>query len=169
MLRDIELIEAEQRQRRADLSLSQRSRVVRPVRRFFTGLYVMDEANYREPRLRPRPGEQVGHDLAWQPPTGSDCAMVERDKNHRRSSVVARNEAGDGPNFSPPDTGGETARSRRARSTTQGSTRHGGSNSDINSFMYPRRPTWRGAPRNGRRCRSSSAEYSHAMATAAAA
>ena len=63
--------------------------------------------------------------------------MVERDKNH--PSIISwslGNEAGDGPNFAA---GYQWAKRRDPSRPVhyQGSTRHGGSNSDINSFMYP--------------------------------
>jgi beta-galactosidase len=102
------------------------------------GVYVMDEANIESHAYGLGPENRLANDPAWQPAHLDRIArMVERDKNH--PSVISwslGNEAGDGPNF----TAGYRWVKRRDPSRPvhyQGSTRRGGSNSDINSFMYP--------------------------------
>jgi len=102
------------------------------------GLYVMDEANIESHGYGLGPDNRIANDLAWQPSHLDRIArMIERDKNH--PSIISwslGNEAGDGPNF----TAGYQWAKRRDPSRPvhyQGSTRRGGSNSDINSFMYP--------------------------------
>jgi len=102
------------------------------------GLYVMDEANIESHGYGLGPDNRMANDLAWQPAHLDRIArMIERDKNH--PSIISwslGNEAGDGPNF----TAGYQWAKRRDPSRPvhyQGSTRRGGSNSDINSFMYP--------------------------------
>jgi beta-galactosidase len=102
------------------------------------GLYVMDEANIESHAYGLGPENRLANDLAWQPAHLDRIArMVERDKNH--PSIISwslGNEAGDGPNF---EAGYRWAKQRDPSRAVhyQGSTRHGGSNSDINSFMYP--------------------------------
>ena len=102
------------------------------------GLYVMDEANIESHAYGLGPENRLANDPAWQPSHLDRIArMIERDKNH--PSIISwslGNEAGDGPNF----TAGYQWAKRRDPSRPihyQGSTRRGGSNSDINSFMYP--------------------------------
>ncbi len=102
------------------------------------GLYVMDEANIESHAYGLGPENRLANDPAWQPAHLDRIArMVERDKNH--PSIISwslGNEAGDGPNF----TAGYQWAKRRDPTRPihyQGSTRRGGSNSDINSFMYP--------------------------------
>ena len=94
--------------------------------------------------------------------------MVERDKNH--PSVVIwslGNEAGDGPNFAAAYQWVKAA--RPVRPVHYREHRHGGSNSDINSFFYitPADVAERAAKRPT--CRSSSASTPTRWATAAAA
>ena len=102
------------------------------------GLYVMDEANIESHGFGLGPDNRLANDLAWQPAHLDRISrMVERDKNH--PSIIMwslGNEAGDGPNF---EAGYKWAKQRDVTRPVhyQGSTRHGGSNSDINSFMYP--------------------------------
>jgi beta-galactosidase len=102
------------------------------------GLYVMDEANVESHGYGLGPENRLANDPAWQAAHLDRVArMVERDKNH--PSIISwslGNEAGDGPNFAA------AYQWVKRRDWTrpvhyQGSTRHGGSNSDINSFMYP--------------------------------
>jgi beta-galactosidase len=102
------------------------------------GLYVMDEANIESHAYGLGPENRLANDPAWQPSHLDRIRrMVERDKNH--ASVIMwslGNEAGDGPNFAA----GYQWTKRRDSSRPvhyQGSTRRGGSNSDINAFMYP--------------------------------
>jgi beta-galactosidase len=102
------------------------------------GLYVMDEANIESHGYGLGPDNRLANDLAWQPAHLDRVArMIERDKNH--PSVISwslGNEAGDGPNF---EAAYRWAKQRDPSRPVhyQGSTRRGGSNSDINSFMYP--------------------------------
>ncbi|MCX6538097.1 MAG: oligogalacturonate lyase family protein [Acidobacteria bacterium] len=101
------------------------------------GLYVMDEANIESHAYGLGPDNRLANDLAWQPAHLDRIRrMVERDKNH--PSVIwwsLGNEAGDGPNLAA---GYQFVKQRDPSRPVhyQGSTRHGGSNSDINSFFY---------------------------------
>jgi len=102
------------------------------------GLYVMDEANIECHGYGNDPQNRLSNDPEW-----SDMylnrvrRMVERDKNH--ASVIAwsmGNESGDGPNPAL------CYRWTKERDPSrpfhyEGTTSHGGSNADINSFMYP--------------------------------
>lgn len=102
------------------------------------GLYVMDEANVESHAYGLGPENRLANDPAWQPAHLDRIArMVERDKNHPSVIIWSLgNEAGDGPNFAA----GYQWVKRRDPSRPvhyQGSTRRGGSHSDINSFMYP--------------------------------
>jgi len=102
------------------------------------GLYIVDEANLETHGFGADPKNRIAHDPVWQPAMIDRMQrMIERDKNH--PSVILwsmGNEAGDGPNF-------EAAyRSIKARDASrpvhyEGTTAHGGSNADVNSFMYP--------------------------------
>ncbi|MBE3135752.1 MAG: DUF4981 domain-containing protein, partial [Acidobacteria bacterium] len=102
------------------------------------GLYVMDEANIESHAYGLGAENRLANDPAWQPSHLDRIArMVERDKNH--PSVISwslGNEAGDGPAFAA---GYQWVKQRDPSRPVhyQGSTRRGGSNSDINSFMYP--------------------------------
>ena len=102
------------------------------------GIYVMDEANIESHAYGLGPENRLANDLAWQPAHLDRIRrMIERDKNH--PSIISwslGNEAGDGPNLAA---GYQWAKQRDPSRPIhyQGSTRHGGSNSDINSFMYP--------------------------------
>jgi beta-galactosidase len=102
------------------------------------GLYVMDEANIESHGFGLGPENRLANDPAWLPAhLDRITRMVERDKNH--ASIIMwslGNEAGDGPNF---EAGYKWVKERDPSRPVhyQGSTRHGGSNSDINSFMYP--------------------------------
>jgi beta-galactosidase len=102
------------------------------------GLYVMDEANIESHAYGLGPDNRLANDLAWQPAHLDRIArMVERDKNHPSIIVWSLgNEAGDGPNLAA---GYQWAKKRDPSRPIhyQGSTRRGGSNSDINSFFYP--------------------------------
>jgi beta-galactosidase len=101
------------------------------------GLYVLDEANIESHAYGLGPDNRLANDPAWQPAHLDRIArMVERDKNH--PSIIAwslGNEAGDGPNLAA---GYQWVKQRDPSRPVhyQGSTRHGGSNSDINSFFY---------------------------------
>jgi beta-galactosidase len=101
------------------------------------GIYVLDEANVESHAYGLGPENRLANDPAWQPSHVDRVArMVERDKNH--PSVIAwslGNEAGDGPNLAAAY---QWTKKRDASRPVhyQGSTRTGGSNSDINSFFY---------------------------------
>ncbi len=102
------------------------------------GLYVMDEANVESHGYGLGPENRLANDPAWKAAHLDRIArMVERDKNH--PSIVfwsLGNEAGDGPNFAAAYAWTKQRDPSRPVHY-QGSTRRGGSNSDINSFMYP--------------------------------
>jgi beta-galactosidase len=101
------------------------------------GIYVMDEANIESHAYGLGPDNRLANDPAWQPAHLDRIArMVERDKNH--PSIILwslGNEGGDGPAFA---SGYRWVKQRDPSRPVhyQGSTRHGGSNSDINSFFY---------------------------------
>jgi len=101
------------------------------------GIYLIDEADIESHGMS-YGKESLAKDPAWGPAhMDRTVGMVERDKNHPSVIIWSLgNEAGDGPNF----TAGYQWAKRRDPSRPvhyQGSTRRGGSNSDINSFMYP--------------------------------
>lgn len=102
------------------------------------GLYVMDEANIECHHYGNDPENRLTNDPAWMPVYLDRVRrMVERDKNH--ASVIfwsMGNESGDGPNAAA------CYRWAKQRDPSrpfhyEGATAHGGSNADINSFMYP--------------------------------
>jgi beta-galactosidase len=102
------------------------------------GLYVLDEANLECHHYGNNPQNRLTNDPAWKAAyLDRQQSMVERDKNH--PSVVIwslGNESGDGPNAAA------VYQWTKHRDPTrpfhyEGSTSHGGSNADINSFMYP--------------------------------
>jgi beta-galactosidase len=102
------------------------------------GIYVMDEANIEVHHYGNDPRNRLTNDLDWQKAYLDRVErMVERDKNH--ASVVfwsMGNESGDGPNAAA------AYQWTRHRDPSrpfhyEGTTSHGGSNADINSFMYP--------------------------------
>ncbi len=102
------------------------------------GIYVLDEANIEAHHYGNNPRNRLMNDPAWQPAMLDRVQrMVERDKNH--PSVVIwslGNETGDGPNAAA------IYQWTKQRDPSrpfhyEGTTSHGGSNADINSFMYP--------------------------------
>jgi beta-galactosidase len=102
------------------------------------GLYVLDEANLECHHYGTNPQNRLSNDPAWQAAyLDRQQSMVERDKNH--PSVVIwslGNESGDGPNAAA------VYQWTKQRDPSrpfhyEGTTSHGGSNADINSFMYP--------------------------------
>lgn len=102
------------------------------------GLYVLDEANLECHHYGTNPQNRLTNDPAWEAAyLDRQQSMVERDKNH--PSVVIwslGNESGDGPNAAA------VYQWTRHRDPSrpfhyEGTTSHGGSNADINSFMYP--------------------------------
>ncbi len=102
------------------------------------GLYVMDEANIECHGYGTDPQNRLSNDPDWRPMYLDRVErMVERDKNH--ASVIfwsMGNESGDGPN--PAACYQWVHRRDPSRPYHyEGSTSHGGSDADINSFMYP--------------------------------
>ncbi len=101
------------------------------------GLYVIDEANIESHGYGDDVKNRLANDPAWKPAHLDRIErMVERDKNHPSVVIWSMgNEAGDGPNFAA---GYQWLKARDAGRPVHycGSTARGGSNSDINSFMY---------------------------------
>jgi len=102
------------------------------------GLYLMDEANIEAHGYGNTPRNRLSNDPQWRAAYLDRVErMVERDKNH--PSVILwslGNESGDGPNVAA------AYQWVKRRDPTrpfhyEGSTANGGSNADINSFMYP--------------------------------
>jgi len=102
------------------------------------GIYVMDEANIEVHHYGNNPRNRLTNDPEWQTAYLDRVErMVERDKNH--ASVVfwsMGNESGDGPNAAAAYQWTKQRDPSRPFHY-EGSTSHGGSNADINSFMYP--------------------------------
>jgi beta-galactosidase len=102
------------------------------------GLYVIDEANIETHHYGNDPGNRLTNDPAWQPLFIDRVErMIERDKNHPSVIVWSMgNESGDGL---AARAAYEWAKRRDPSRPfhNEGSTSHGGSNADINSFMYP--------------------------------
>ena len=102
------------------------------------GIYVMDEANIEAHHYGNDPRNRLNNDPAWQTAFLDRVErMVERDKNH--ASVVfwsMGNETGDGPNAAAAYQWTKQRDPSRPFHY-EGTTSHGGSNADINSFMYP--------------------------------
>jgi beta-galactosidase len=102
------------------------------------GLYVFDEANIEAHHYGNDSKNRLSNDPAWTKAFLSRVErMVERDKNHPSVVVWSMgNETGDGMN--PQAAYQWTKRRDPSRPFHyEGSTSHGGSNADINSFMYP--------------------------------
>ncbi len=101
------------------------------------GLYVIDEANIESHGYGDDVKNRLANDPAWKPAHLDRIErMVERDKNHPSVVIWSMgNEAGDGPNFAA---GYQWLKARDAGRPVHycGSTARGGSNSDVNSFMY---------------------------------
>ncbi len=101
------------------------------------GLYVIDEANIESHGYGNDEKNRLANDPAWKPAHLDRIErMVERDKNHPSVVIWSMgNEAGDGPNFAAAY---QWLKARDAGRPVHycGSTARGGSNSDINSFMY---------------------------------
>lgn len=102
------------------------------------GLYVMDEANIEAHHYGNDPRNRLTNDPAWKDAYLDRVqSMLERDKNH--PSIFAwsmGNESGDGPNAAAAYQWTKQRDPSRPFHY-EGSTSHGGSNADINSFMYP--------------------------------
>jgi beta-galactosidase len=102
------------------------------------GLYVLDEANIETHHYGNDVHNRLSNDPAWKAAYLDRVQrMVERDKNHPSVVIWSMgNESGDGPNVAA------TYQWAKQRDPSrpfhyEGSTAHGGSNADINSFMYP--------------------------------
>ena len=102
------------------------------------GLYVMDEANIEVHHYGNDPKNRLTNDPAWKEAYLDRVrSMVERDKNHPSIfSWSMGNESGDGPNAAAAYQWTKERDPSRPFHY-EGSTSHGGSNADINSFMYP--------------------------------
>ena len=102
------------------------------------GLYVLDEANIEVHHYGNDPGNRLTNDPDWQTAYLDRVErMVERDKNHPSVVIWSMgNESGDGPNAAAAY---QWTKQRDASRPFhyEGTTSHGGSNADINSFMYP--------------------------------
>jgi beta-galactosidase len=102
------------------------------------GLYILDEANIECHHYGTNVRNRLSNDPAWKTAYLDRVErMVERDKNH--ASVVIwsmGNESGDGPNVAAAY---QWTHQRDASRPFhyEGTTSHGGSSADINSFMYP--------------------------------
>jgi beta-galactosidase len=102
------------------------------------GLYVIDEANIESHGYGNDPRNRLSNDPAWREAHLDRVRrMVERYKNH--PSVVIwsfGNESGDGPNVAAAY---QMVKQRDPSRPFhyEGTTANGGSNADINSFMYP--------------------------------
>ena len=102
------------------------------------GLYVMDEANIECHGFGTNPQNRLTNDPAWTPAYVDRVErMFERDKN--QPAIISwslGNECGDGLNFTAAY-GWLKKRDAYLPVHYEGSASHGGTNSDINSFMYP--------------------------------
>jgi len=128
------------------------------------GLYVMDEANIECHHYGNNPQNRLTNDPAWQTAYLDRVErMVERDKNH--ASVVfwsMGNESGDGINAAAAYQWTKKRDGSRPFHY-EGSTSHGGSNADINSFMYPTPQRVKQAAAQRPQMPLILCEYSHAM------
>jgi beta-galactosidase len=102
------------------------------------GLYVLDEGNIEAHHYGGRGANRLMNDPAWKPAMLDRVErMVERDKNHPSIVIWSLgNETGDGPNAAA------LYQWTKHRDPSrpfhyEGTTSTGGSNADINSFMYP--------------------------------
>ena len=128
------------------------------------GLYVIDEANIETHHYGNDPKNRLTNDPAWQPLFLDRVErMIERDKNHPSVIVWSMgNESGDGL---AARAAYEWARRRDPSRPfhNEGSTSHGGSNADINSFMYPPADATAKAAAKRPEMPLLLCEYSHAM------
>jgi beta-galactosidase len=101
------------------------------------GLYLIDEANIESHGYGDNAKNRLANDPAWKAAHLDRIErMVERDKNHPAVVIWSMgNEAGDGPNFAAAY---QWLKKRDPGRPVHycGSTHIGGSNSDINSYMY---------------------------------
>ena len=102
------------------------------------GLYVLDEANIECHHYGNNPRNRLTNDPEWQTAYLDRVErMVERDKNHPSVVIWSMgNESGDGPNAAAAYQWTKQRDPSRPFHY-EGTTSHGGSNADINSFMYP--------------------------------
>ena len=102
------------------------------------GIYVLDEANIECHHYGNNPSNRLTNDPEWQTAYLDRVErMVERDKNHPSVIIWSMgNESGDGPNAAAAYQWTKKRDSSRPFHY-EGTTSHGGSNADINSFMYP--------------------------------
>jgi beta-galactosidase len=128
------------------------------------GIYVLDEANIECHHYGNNTGNRLTNDPAWQTAYLDRVErMVERDKNH--ASVVIwsmGNESGDGPNAAAAYHWAKQRDPSRPFHY-EGTTSHGGSNADINSFMYPTPERVKQAAAARPEMPLILCEYSHAM------
>ena len=102
------------------------------------GLYLIDEANLESPRLRPDPRNRLAHDPVWQPAIARshgahDRAGQEPSVDHH---LVDGQRGGRRPQLRAAY---KLIKARDASRPVhyEGTTSHGGTNADVNSFMYP--------------------------------
>jgi beta-galactosidase len=102
------------------------------------GLYVLDEANIECHHYGNDIHNRLTNDPEWKDAYLDRVqSMVERDKNHASIVIWSMgNESGDGPNAAAAYQWTKLRDPSRPFHN-EGSTSHGGSNADINSFMYP--------------------------------
>jgi len=128
------------------------------------GLYVMDEANIECHHYGNDPENRLSNDAGWKAAYLDRVErMVERDKNHASVIIWSMgNESGDGPN---PAACYQWAKKRDPSRPFhyEGSTSHGGSNADINSFMYPPQKSVLELAKERPEMPLILCEYSHAM------
>lgn len=130
----------------------------------YYGLYVIDEGNIECHAYGLNEKNRLTNDPEWGPLYLDRVQrMVERDKNH--PSVIiwsAGNECGDGPNIA----GVFNWTKQRDLSRPfhyEGSSRHGGRNTDINSYMYPTPDESRKLAKSKPEMPFMLVEYTHAM------
>jgi beta-galactosidase len=128
------------------------------------GLYVIDEANIETHHYGNDPKNRLANDPAWRPAFLDRVErMVERDKNHPSVVIWSMgNESGDGPNAAAAYQWTKQRDPSRPFHY-EGATAHGGSNADINSFMYPSSERMRELAARRPEMPLLLCEYSHAM------